>query len=41
MFKIELEDQLYDINKQIKLLKSNKKNYLLDNSKYVFDYFEK
>jgi hypothetical protein len=37
---IELKDQLYDINKQIKLLKSNKKNYLLDNSKYVFDYFE-
>jgi len=38
--KIEWEDILYDINKKIKLYKNNKKDYLLENSKYVFGYFE-
>lgn len=38
--RIELEDTLYDINKKLRLLKDNKKEYMLENSKYVFDYFE-
>lgn len=37
---IELEDRLKDINSQIKEIKSAKKNYYLDNSRYVFDYYE-
>lgn len=37
---ITYRDELYELNKQIKQLKHNKKEYLLDNSKYVFDYFE-
>tara|TARA_Y100000389_G_scaffold163931_1_gene167415 strand:+ start:433 stop:1548 length:1116 start_codon:yes stop_codon:yes gene_type:complete len=39
--KIELENQLYDVRRQIKNISSKKKNYLLDNSKHIFNYFEK
>jgi ribosomal protein L37AE/L43A len=38
--KLELQDNLKDIKKQIKYLKLKKKNYYLNNSKYIFDYFE-
>jgi len=38
--KLELEDKLKDIKNKIKYLKNNKKNYYLNNSKYIFDYFE-
>ena len=37
---IELEDKLLDINAKIKEIKISKKTYYLDNSKYVFDYYE-
>ena len=37
---IAYKDELYELNNKIKQLKHNKKEYLLDNSKYVFDYFE-
>ena len=39
--KLELEDQLREIRKKVKKLKTEKKKYLLDNSKYIFTYFEK
>ena len=38
--KLDLEDKLYDINKKIKTLRNNKNKYYLNNSKYIFDYFE-
>ena len=38
--RIELQDRLEEINKCIKDCKSKKKEYYLDNSKYIFDYFE-
>ena len=38
--KIELNDKLKNINNEIKSLKNKKKIYLLNNSKYIFDYFE-
>lgn len=34
------KDRLAEISSVLKNLKKNKKNYLLDNSKYIFDYFE-
>jgi hypothetical protein len=37
---MDLKDKIIDIQKKIKKLKNEKKNYLLDNSKYIFDYFE-
>jgi len=37
---MEIKDRVTFINKQIKELKQQKKRYLLENSKYVFDYFE-
>ena len=37
---MKIKDRLKEINKKIKDLKIEKKNYLLDNSKHVFDYFE-
>jgi len=33
-------DEIGAVSKEIKLLKSKRKNYLLDNSKYIFQYFE-
>jgi hypothetical protein len=37
---IDIKDQLSNLSQQIKTLKSLKKQYLLDNSKHIFDYFE-
>jgi hypothetical protein len=36
-----LNDKIRDINIEIKKLKKKKKEYLLDNSEYIFSYFEK
>ena len=38
--KLEMQDQIEEIKTQIKYLKNKKKEYLLDNSKFIFDYFE-
>ena len=38
--KLELIDKLKEINIKIKELKNRKKEYFLDNSKYIFEYFE-
>jgi hypothetical protein len=38
--KLDITDRVKDIIKIIKELKSKKKEYFLDNSKYIFDYFE-
>jgi Poxvirus Late Transcription Factor VLTF3 like len=38
--KLDLQDKLKEINEEISYLKSKKINYFLDNSKYIFDYFE-
>jgi hypothetical protein len=37
---LELTDKINDITLQIKKMKNNKKNYFLDNSKFIFEYFE-
>jgi hypothetical protein len=37
---MEIKDTQNDIKKQINTLKNRRKNYYLDNSKYIFDYFE-
>lgn len=37
---IEVKDRISEIKLQIKICKQRKKAYLLDNSKYIFDYFE-
>ena len=39
--KLDIEDKIKDIKIQIIKLKSQKKEYLLDNSEFIFDYFEK
>jgi len=38
--RLELEDKIIEITENIKLLKSKKKEYYLDNSKFIFEYFE-
>jgi len=38
--KLELTDKLKEINIKIKEMKNKKKEYFLDNSKYIFEYFE-
>jgi len=38
--KLELTDKLKEINIKIRELKNKKKEYFLDNSKYIFEYFE-
>jgi hypothetical protein len=38
--KLDIEDRIKEIQKKIKELKQNEKNYFLENSKYVFEYFE-
>jgi hypothetical protein len=38
--KLNLEDRIAEINAEIRTIKGNKKKYLLENSKYIFDYFE-
>ena len=37
---MEFKDRLKDINETIKELKNKKNNYFLNNSKYIFEYFE-
>ena len=39
--KLELKDKIHTHTKQITKYEQQRKNYLLDNSKYVFDYYEK
>lgn len=38
--KMDYEDKIKQINIQIREIKQKKKKYYLDNSKYIFDYFE-
>jgi len=38
--KMEINDRIQEITSKIKEIKNKKKEYLLDNSKLVFDYFE-
>jgi len=38
--KLDIEDKLSEISKKIKNIKREKKQYLLTNSKHIFDYFE-
>jgi hypothetical protein len=38
--KLDIEDRLKEIKSTIKELKLKKKDYFLNNSKYIFDYFE-
>jgi hypothetical protein len=37
---MEIKDRINEINEIIQELKSKKNNYFLDNSKYIFEYFE-
>jgi hypothetical protein len=37
---MEIKDRIKEINENIKQLKMKKNNYFLDNSKYIFEYFE-
>ena len=39
--KLDLQDELKGIKKQIKILKKKEKDYFLNNSNYIFNYFEK
>jgi hypothetical protein len=38
--RLDLEDRIQEITEQIRCVKSKKKEYFLDNSKYIFEYFE-
>lgn len=38
--KLDYQDRIQEIKKEIRLLKNRKTDYFLDNSKLVFDYFE-
>ena len=38
--RLEIEDELINIRKEINNIISKKKDYLLDNSKYIYEYFE-
>ena len=37
---LDIQDKLNEISEKIKLIKNKKKEYYLDNSKFIFDYFE-
>jgi hypothetical protein len=37
---LDMRDKIYSLKAQMKELKQEKKNYLLENSKYIFQYFE-
>ena len=39
--KLDLRDELRDLKKKIKVFKASEKSYLLNNSNYIFNYFEK
>jgi hypothetical protein len=38
--KLEIKDKILELKEVIKEIKNKKKDYLLDNSKYIFEYFE-
>jgi hypothetical protein len=38
--KMDMQDRINEIDETIKVTKSKKKEYFLDNAKYIFDYFE-
>jgi len=38
--KMNIQDRINEINETIKFTKEKKKDYFLDNAKYIFDYFE-
>ena len=38
--KAQIKDEINEINKELKKSKKDKKEYYLNNSKYIFDYFE-
>ena len=38
---LNLKDKLIEINEKLKTIKSSKKDYMLENCTYIFDYFEK
>jgi hypothetical protein len=38
--KMDIQDRINEIEETIKMTKSKKKEYFLDNAKYIFDYFE-
>ena len=37
---MEIKDKIKEINNTLSVLKNKKKNYYLDNAKYIFEYFE-
>jgi hypothetical protein len=37
---MDIKDEIKEIKEKIRFLKTKKKNYYLDNSKHIFDYFE-
>ena len=39
--KLEIKDKINEIKRKIKILKTMKKEYLLANSDYIFEYFER
>jgi len=39
--RLKLEEELFNIRESVKDIKHAKTNYYLDNSKYIFDYFER
>jgi hypothetical protein len=38
--KMDMKDRIRDINEQLNILRTKRKNYLLKNASYVFNYFE-
>ena len=38
--KLDIEDKINELTEKIKETKSKKKNYFLDNSEFIFEYFE-
>jgi hypothetical protein len=38
--KMDIKDRIRDINEQLNILRTKRKNYLLKNASYVFNYFE-
>ena len=38
--RLDLEDRIKEINEKIKEIQNKKKDYFLDNSKLIFEYFE-
>ena len=39
-YKLDIKDKIAELTSRIKTIKSKKKNYYLDNSKFIFDYYE-